>query len=375
MPAETIVTELLNLIQGELSGSAGEDLSSKEREGRTVVTLAGTHGIRRRKHVCCSCGRWSVPRDVSLGIGRGNYSVGVIALTSEVAAGFPFESAEDFLARRFSLDLCYKQVQRLAERTGEVLAYQEKSVADDAVAQRVQIISDERPPLLVISSDGLMVNVDGGWHEMKTGSIMSEYGRSTIATMERAEGFGQLLFAEASRRGLEEADEVVFLADGAAWIWNLAAHHFPDAVEIVDWYHAIQHLWEIANAWHGDGSGRAKSWVRRNETRLMEDGVERVIASIKQWQPTDAENQRIKRENLHYFSTNSKRMHYTTFKSRGYPIGSGSVESTCKQYGQGRLKQPGMRWKEAGIEAIAFLRSAMLNRRTEDILQAARKAA
>jgi len=80
-----------------------------------------------------------------------------------------------------------------------------------------------------------MVNVDGGWQEMKTGSIMSEYGRSTIATMERAEGFGQLLFAEASRRGLEEADEVVFLADG---------------------------------------SGRAKSWVRRNETRLMEDGVE-----------------------------------------------------------------------------------------------------
>jgi hypothetical protein len=198
----------------------------------------------------------------------------VIALTSEVAAGFPFESAEDFLARRFSLDLCYKQVQRLAERTGEVLACQEKSVAADAVAERVQIISDERPPLLVISSDGLMVNVDGGWHEMKTGSIMSEYGRSTIATMERAEGFGQLLFAEASRRGLEEADEVVFLADGAAWIWNLAAHDFPDAVEIVDWYHAIQHLWEIANACHGDGSGRAKSWVRRNETRLMEDGVE-----------------------------------------------------------------------------------------------------
>ncbi|OFX17976.1 MAG: hypothetical protein A2Z18_07830 [Armatimonadetes bacterium RBG_16_58_9] len=146
-------------------------------------------------------------------------------------------------------------------------------------------------------------------------------------------------------------------------------------MEIVDWYHATQHLWEIANAWHGDGSRKAKNWVRRNEPRLMEDGIEPVIASIRQWQPVDTESERIKRENLHYFSTNSKRMRYATFKDRDYPIGSGSVESACKQYGQGRLKQPGMRWKEPGIEAIAFLRSATLNRRSKDILQAARKVA
>ena len=107
----------------------------------------------------------------------------------------------------------------------------------------------------------------------------------------------------------------------------------------------------------------------------MEDRVERVIASIRQWDPTDPGQERVERGNLHYFTTNAQRMRYATFKRHNYPLGSGSVESACKQYGQGRLKLPGMRWKSPGIEAIAFVRSAMLNRRALTILQAAAKAA
>ena len=167
----------------------------------------------------------------------------------------------------------------------------------------------------------------------------------------------------------------MFVADGAAWIWNLAAHHFENAVEIVDWYHATQHLWEIANAWYGQGQKKADCWVKKNKARLMEDGVERVVASIKQWKPSDEDGEKVKRENLHYFTVNARRMLYATFEINDFYIGSGSVESACKQYGQGRLKGAGMRWKKPGIEAIAHLRSAMLNRRTDSILQAAQKAA
>ena len=107
----------------------------------------------------------------------------------------------------------------------------------------------------------------------------------------------------------------------------------------------------------------------------MEDGVERVVASIKQWKPSEEATQIVKRENIHYFTTNANRMRYASFEINGFYIGSGSVESACKQYGQGRLKGPGMRWKRPGIESIAHLRSAILNRRTDNILQAARFAA
>ena len=143
----------------------------------------------------------------------------------------------------------------------------------------------------------------------------------------------------------------------------------------MDWYHATQHLWELANAWYGDETKKAKNWVKRNKARLMEDGVERVISSIKQWQPSSEEDQDIKRENLHYFTTNANRMLYATFELNGFSIGSGSVESACKQYGHGRLKQAGMRWKRPGIEAIAHLRAAVLNQRTPNIIEAAKIAA
>lgn len=417
MSTEVIVSELMELIQSQIADSVGESLSAKEERAlaigrraaklamsemiavddsellcvacecggiapsresrsRSIVTMAGTHRVSRRRYRCERCGRWIVPRDVGLGIGSGNYSVGVVALTAEVSAGFAFEAGEDFLARRFGLDLCYKQVQRLAERTGAVVCEREYDLALGVVSDEIALVCQEQPEMLTISADGVMVHSDGAWTEMKCASFLSEeYGRSTIATMEACEKFGELLYLEAVRRGLLRAGKVVFVADGAVWIWNLVSHHFPDAVEIVDWYHAAQHLWEVANAWYGKGSKKAKKWVKSNKARLMEDGVDRVVSSIKQWKPETEDHIKIKRENLHYFTTNANRMLYATYKLNGYYIGSGSVESACKQYGPGRLKGPGMRWKKTGIEAIAHLRSAVLNRRTPAIMEAAKIAA
>lgn len=417
MSTEAIVSELMELIQSQIAISAGESLSAKEERAlaigrraselamsemiavdpsepvcvtcecgsialskesrpRSVVTMAGTHIVKRRKYCCDKCGKWIVPRDAKLGIGSGNYSVGVVALAAEVSAGFAFEAGEDFLARHFGLDLCYKQVQRLAERTGAVVCEREYGLALGVVSDEVVLVCDEQPKMLTMSADGVMVHSDGAWTEMKCASFGSEeHGRSTIATMEKSEKFGEFLYLEAVRRGLRDAGTVVFVADGAVWIWNLVAHHFPDAVEIVDWYHAIEHLWEVANASYGQGSRRAKNWVKRNKARLMEDGADRVISSLKQWKPKTEDHVKVKRENLHYFTTNAHRMLYATFRENGYCIGSGSVESACKQYGQGRLKQAGMRWKKPGIEAIAHLRSAVLNNRTPAIMEAAQIAA
>lgn len=416
MPAETIVSELMRLLENALTESSGGNLCAlekcaidfgrraaelameqalrsgedepseiececggkayaKDKRSRVQVTLAGTHWIQGRRYHCELCGAWSYPRSERLEIGSGNYSPGVVALTSEIAAGFPFSACEEFLARRFGLDLCYKQVQRLAEKTGGLIATQEKARAKLAVSPDCAVVSGESPGVLTISADGLMVHTDGVWQEMKVGTLLSEFGRSSIATMDRCDDFGDLLYLEALRRGAGKAERVVFVADGAAWIWNLAARHFPDAVEIVDWYHAVQHLWQVANSWYGENADKAKKWVKRNKTRLAEDGVERVISSIRQWNPLTEDQEIVKRENLHYFITNAERMLYASFELNGFYIGSGSVESACKQYGQGRLKQAGMRWKSNGIQAIAHLRSALLNHRTDNILAVARIAA
>jgi hypothetical protein len=355
--------------------SCGGSACIKDKRERSQVTLAGTHVIRRARYHCSTCGSWIYPRDVELGIGSSNYSAGVVALTSEVAAGFPFGPCEGFLARRFGLDMCYKQVQRIAERTGTVLVEAELQSSALAVLPESAVDSEESTDVMTISADGLMVHADGTWTEMKVGTVLGECGRSSIATLSRCEQFGKHLYLEALRRGLRHAGRVVFVADGAVWIWNLAAEHFPGAVEIVDWYHAVGHLWEIANDWHGEGTPKAKLWVKHNKARLAEDGVARVIASLRQWKPASDEQAVTKRENLHYFTTNANRMLYRTFRAAGYYIGSGSVESACKQYGHGRLKQAGMRWKHDGIEAIAHLRSALLNNRTDNILEAAKIAA
>jgi hypothetical protein len=416
MPAEAIVSELMRLLQPILVGADETTLSemeckavefgrkaaelalgcmlegqrdepvvvkcgcggvgrAKDARKRVQVTLAGTHSIRRMRYQCENCGEWLYPRDKHLGIGSSNYSPGVVALASEVAAGFPFGPCEEFLSRRFALDLCYKQVQRLAERTGGILADTENRAAEAALQPDFVLDSKESPNVLTISADGLMVHCNGSWSEMKIGTFLSDYGRSSIATMDRCDDFGKYLHLEAMRRGADNAERIVFVADGAAWIWSLASEHFPEAVEIVDWYHATEHLWQIANSWYGVGSDKAKHWVKANKARLMEDGVKRVIASIRQWKPLSEDQTEVKRENLHYFSTNTNRMLYASFSKRGYYIGSGSVESACKQYGHGRLKQAGMRWKADGIEAVAHLRSALLNCRTGTILEAARIAA
>ena len=154
----------------------------------------------------------------------------MVALASEVSAGFPFEAGEDFLARRFGLDLCYKQVQRLAERTGAVVCEAEYNLASGVISDKLGVRLNEQPNVLTISADGVMVHSDGAWTEMKCASFLSEeHGRSTIATMEKADKFGELVYLEAVRRGLLRAGKVVFVADGAVWIWNMVEHHFPNA--------------------------------------------------------------------------------------------------------------------------------------------------
>ena len=151
-----------------------------------------------------------------------------------------------------------------------------------------------------------------------------------------------------------------YLGDGAAWIWNLAEMHFPGAVQIVDWYHAVERLWLVANAVWGEGSPGAKRWAGRTKKHLGHGHVERVVVRLRQLSAHTAEAKSAVREAIGYFQNNADRMRYRRFRRQGLFMGSGGVEAGCKHIvGQG-LKGSGMRWSLEGLRAVLTLRLAVL---------------
>ena len=175
--------------------------------------------------------------------------------------------------------------------------------------------------------------------------------------------FAQRAYREAIRRGFDSAAQRVVIGDGAAWIWNLAAEHFPGAIEIVDIYHAKQHLCDVAKAIYGPGTDLADRWARDRRAELDAGRLCAVVAALRIHVETTPEARRC----IHYLFGNRHRMRYPQFRARGLCVSSGVVEAGCKRRQIGdRLKRAGMRWTVAGANAIIALRCCILSGRFED---------
>jgi len=217
---------------------------------------------------------------------------------------------------------------------------------------------------LYITADGTIVSTDRVGREAKIGSVYeTPLAKDAIAQdirytggFHNAEYFGKKLYVLAARRGLRTAYEIVFIGDGAQWIWKLARYHFPEAVQIVDWYHAEERLWDIGRAVYGEGTQATNEWVQQQLKRLMEGKVEEVIASLSELSVSNGDVTEKIEENITYFTNNKDRMRYDEYKENGYHIGSGTVESACKHVVGQRLKQAGMKWSVEGADAILQLR-------------------
>ena len=238
------------------------------------------------------------------------------------------------------------------------------------------------PKRLYIGIDGTGVPMrGGGTRESKCGIIYETRERigktevvraEYLATLERVESFGEAVYARAFDRGVERACDVACLGDGATWIWRSFSQHYPKGVQILDYYHASEHLGIVAKVWFGEGTKKAKRWVRDRQSDLLSDCVETVIRSIRSWRPIDDESKEIRRLGLKYFIDNKDRMLYASLTANGYHIGSGLVESTCKTVVGMRLKQSGMRWSEPGAESMLHLRSLLLTNPDADLSRYAR---
>jgi hypothetical protein len=345
---------------------------------RQVATRCGSIRFERPYYYCgaCKCG-WA-PADASLGLPQyQRFSIGLKEWLVHLGASTDFREAAELLEKLTGLKVAPETVRQHTEGVGAALEReQQAAMAQVEASQESAVPVEPAPGLLVVETDGVMVRYKNGWHEVKLGLVGGHKdGRtgalSYVAARESAEQFGPRLLCEAARRGALEIvgwqgptlgmglamlREVVILGDGAHWIWTLAADYFGVRTEIVDFYHASEHLWTIAKAQYGQGSDEAKQWAEARVNELYEKGAEPVLAALSLVHPNTKETAEVLRRERGYFHSNAARMSYPQFREQGLPIGSGAIESAAKHLVQLRMKRPGLRWSDTGAQRVLAVR-------------------
>ena len=196
--------------------------------------------------------------------------------------------------------------------------------------------------------------------------VRDEDSTSYSGAIEDAAAFGRRIFNAAWRRGWSRARKKVVLGDGAAWIWNLSHEYFPGAIEIVDLYHAREHLWELAAKLFAQDQKRRRGWVRRLQKKLDQGRIEQVVRALRSIETDDAEVAHQVTLEAAYSERNAERMRYAEFRRQGLFVGSGVIEAGCRTVIASRLKRSGMFWSVRGANAITALRCARLSNRFHD---------
>jgi len=226
--------------------------------------------------------------------------------------------------------------------------------------------------------DGVQVRIGREFKEAKVGEVYQRSATGGVerityyATMADSKAFGRRLHTVAQAEGCDYSQSRAVLGDGAEWIWQEGAKHFPQSVEIVDLFHVLQYLWGVARAWWGEGAA-AKGWVDTQKKRLLANEAAAVIEAVAAWEPADSEGAELKRKTVNYLQGQAARMQYQSDQEQGFHLGSGVAEAACKQVVQTRLKGAGMRWSRAGAEAMLHLRGAVCSSEVIDFREAVRR--
>ncbi|HHH46877.1 MAG TPA: ISKra4 family transposase [Thiotrichales bacterium] len=335
--------------------------------GKQVATLLGTVRIRRAYYRCRACRASALPYDAQAGLGDHAASEGLAQAAALLGMNNPFDQAHRLLYALTGQRLSACTIERITEQVGQQAVEQQRREAA-AIESWRSPPPEVQPERLYVAVDGTMVHQQDGWHEVKcvTCYWYEPDGRRQVRYAAHccdAKQFVAYVWALACRCGLESARQVVLLGDGADWIWRQVGGLLKEAVCIVDWYHAVEHLWAAGRALYGEGSEATQRWVKDCETLLWEGQVEALRRRL------EAERARsrspAKREALRgligYLEKHAGRMDYGRFRAMGLDIGSGCVESACKHVVAARLKRSGMRWSRSGSQAVLSLRTTWLN--------------
>ncbi len=370
---------------------------------KRLVTMLGPVTFERPYYVCSACHEGQSPRDVELDVEGTEYSPGVRRMMATVGGETSFERGRSQLELLAGIDVTAKAVERQAEAIGSDIAQIEKTRASHALQLELPAILGPAVPALYIEMDGTQVpmvrsELEGRagrtegkpprTREVKTGAVFTqtttdkegrperdEASTTYTAAIETAEEFGRRIYTEAWERGWSRAETRVVIGDGAEWIRNLADLHFPGAIQIVDIYHARQHLWELARALYPNDEPQQKHWMMRHQAKLDGGEIEQLVRSLRAIDDANPELANKIRIEADYFERNAQRMNYPAFRRLNLFIGSGVIEAACKTVIGSRLKQSGMFWTVRGANAIIALRCHQLSDKFEDYWDSRSRAA
>jgi hypothetical protein len=392
-----ILSRLLSQPCGEPSRTrcaCGHAAQYHDRRSKQLLTALGPVEFQRGYYVCPQCRQGQSPRDRELDVEGVSCSPGVRRMMAVVGSESSFEQGREQLELLAGIEVNAKAVERQAEAIGEDIEATEQAEIGRAKQLELPEVCAPAVPILYIEMDGTGVpvvkaetegragKVEGQpahTREVKLGCVFTqtatgqdrrpvrdEESTSYVAAIETAQQFGLRLYSEAWRRGWSRAHKKVVIGDGAVWIWNLAEQHFPGAIQIVDLYHARQHLWELSAKLFADDHKTRKRWIARCLDRLQRGKVEALVKILRESQPGADELARTVANEAEYFQRNADRMRYPAFRAQGLFVGSGVVEAGCKIVIGARLKCSGMFWTVRGANAIIALRCCRLSRRFED---------
>jgi len=402
------LTELLQLPapgteeERAIACACGQRAHYRELRSKSVLTVVGSVQVSRPYYLCPHCHQGQFPADLELDIEHTEFSPGVRRMQALVGQDAPFDHGREQIKVLAGLEVTTKSVERSAEAIGEDIAQRESEQIDTAIQLDLPVVLSKPIPVLYVEMDGTGVPVvkketagrqgktDGQpahTREVKLGCVFTQATSdkqgfpirdpdSTTYTgaIETAEEFGKRIYLEAHQRGWEGAAKKVVLADGAEWIWNLADLHFPGAIQIVDLYHARQHLWELARKLYPNDAVKQKAWMKKYQRLLDKGKIEKLVLTLRAIDSTNSEVIEKLRIETNYLERNAERMRYPKFRRQHLFVGSGVIEAGCKTVIGSRLKQSGMFWTVRGANAIIALRCCHLNGQFEDYWEDRRAA-
>ena len=359
-----------------------------------IQTMVGHLRIKRAYYQCEHCHQGHAPLDIKLGLRANAMSAELERLAARVGVQMPFAQASELFEELTLVSLSDHSFSKATQAYGQVVEQMEQEAYQQSLDSQAMLERDRqavRPIRLYGSLDGGRVQLrapkgqEQPWRELKIGAWFKARGQppktpqddwsiqaydiSYYSDVLKAEEFGQIFWSTGVEHQADQALELILLGDGARWIWDLADLYFPQAVQIVDWFHACEYLTPVAKQSFKD-SHQQQHWIQAVRDDLWHGRLDDVIAACQQQiQPQLPSDKDAAQVAVTYFQNNRQRMDYPTYRANGYQIGSGTIESGVKQIAAQRMKVSGARWHLNHARWVAKARSAFLSEQWQTLAQ------
>ena len=393
-------------VEAEIECACGGKLKYQRRRNATIWSVFDKVVYKRAYYAGCACGKGRAPVDRRYGIEPGKVTAGLARLIALSGIKEAFDAGRkclhEYLLFEISENTVRAETQKMGELQRQADAELVKETQDESGLQKRERSQQAVPDILYGSIDAAKVRIEPRdqqekaaenretWRDLKVGCwyeaeivpnrqqsvrqkdkaqrediVLRAKNQQYFCDIAKAEQFGKLLWATGCALGADRACILVFICDGAVWIWNLIVYYFPNAIQIVDWYHAADRLKRIADEAFSNLDER-QAWLKRVIEDLWQGRVELVIEAC---QPL-AKKSNLAKQALSYYGNNIERMRYAQFRASGFMIGSGIIESGCKQIVTQRLKLPGAQWNLDGAILIAKARAAWMSGNWQKLVSA-----